>query len=144
MDFAISITAIILSIIGLLVSITTFFLTYRHSIILSIENKLTSKAIICNSYIFKETQGHPLNTQEVSAVITTILLCKDQLQLSYKNYPILLLFCNQSNFVLYFKSELHSSILELIKNQIPNEVSDINLKPIIQKQQLACRKFLLI
>ncbi len=140
-----SLTAITISIIGALISLSSCrisYLSYKQVIISRITNQLSKVAQECNKFIDLKTQGHPTNTQEVSAVVSTIINGKSQLELNYKIHKLLLMGYDQENFIALFNSELHTSIRELIKNKLPDGVNDMNLRDIIKKQQIVCREFL--
>jgi hypothetical protein len=138
-------TSTVISICAALIALFSLYQSYlsqKLTVISNIENQLTLKAQDCNKYIIPDTQGHPLNTQNVSAVVTAILYAKSHLALAYKNHGLLLFTCDEKDFIKFFSLQLHSSIIELVKNKLPDTVDDLSLRPIIENQQLECKKFL--
>ena len=137
--------SIIISLCALLLSVFALYQSYlsqKLTVITNLENQLTLKAQDCNKLINPISLGHPLNTQEVSAVVTAILYSKGHLHLAYKNHGFLLFTCDEKDFIKFFTLQLHCSILELIKNPLPLTVDDLTLRPIIQEQHTVCKKFL--
>jgi hypothetical protein len=137
--------SVIISLCALVISLFSLYQSYlsqKQTVISNLENQLTLKAQDCNKLINPATLGHPSNTQEVSAVLTAILYSREHLALAYKNHGLLLFTCDEKDFIKFFKLQLHSSILELVKNPLPLTVDDYTLKPIIEEQHLKCRKYL--
>jgi hypothetical protein len=134
----ISICAIIISLFALYQS----YLSQKLTVITNLENQLTLKAQDCNKLVDPVTLGHPLNTQEVSAVLTAILYSKGHVALAYKNHESLLFTRDEKYFVKFFTLQLHSSIFELVKNPLPPTVDDLTLRPIILGQHAECKRFL--
>ena len=134
----ISLIAILISIIALIQS----FNSHKAAVILNIENRLAEKAIICNKFIISETQGHTAINAELSAIFTSIIYAKKVLEMFYKNHWLLLITCDQKDFVRFFYLQLHTSIVELVKNPVYISDYDVHTSPIVEKQHLQCRKFL--
>ena len=133
-----SLIALIISVVALIQS----FNSHKVAVILNIENRLADRAAICNKFIIPETQGHTSVNAEMSAIFTAIIYAKRLLEIFYKNHSLLLITCDQKDFVRFFYLQLHTSIIELVKNPLFISDYDIHTSPDIEKQHLLCRKFL--
>jgi hypothetical protein len=133
-----SLTALGLSIFAIFQS----FIAHKSTIISDIKKELSDKAIDCNRFIIPETQSHPNSNDKVSAIVTAIVYAKNQLKIHYKNHKLLLVTYDQKDLIRYFYFQLHSSIIELIKNPLHISDYDPNTSPKIEAQHLESRKFL--
>jgi hypothetical protein len=138
-------TSIILALFATVISIIALiqsFIAYKSTVILGMKKELSDKANVCNKFIIPETQGHTSINQEISVIVTQIIYAKDQLKMCYKNHGLLLISYDQKDFIRFFYLQLHTSIIELIKNDLQISNYDSATSPEIEKQHLRCRKFL--
>ena len=132
-----SLIAIFISVIALLQS----FAAHESTITVEIKKELDDKAKECNKFIIPDTQGHTNINQEVSAIVTAILQAKELLKMQYKDHWLLLATYKKKRFAKYFCLQLHSSIIELIKNPLHISNYDPATSPVVEKQHAECREF---
>ena len=132
-----------ISIIALTATLFISYYTLRLQVVSAIQEKLTNKAKECNRYINESDQRFPLETQNVSAIVSLIICAGHILTHQFATYRFLLLCRKQQEFKDLFYLELHSSISEHIhRNQIELIPDDATLRPIIKNQLQACHDFL--
>jgi len=132
-----SIAAVIISILALYLS----YLSHKSIVNTNIENQLTIKAQECNKYVNPLTLGPPDKTEHISAVLTNIIYSKKILKMFYKNHGLSLFSCDEYDFIRFLYFQLHTSNIELVKNELPANI-DNNLRHIIELQHRECFIFL--
>ncbi|HVS94182.1 MAG TPA: hypothetical protein VHE59_19230 [Mucilaginibacter sp.] len=135
-----SATAIVISLLALWQSI----LSNTNSIIANLQKLLSDKAKDCNLNIDPVTKFAPSINAEVSEIFTNIIYAKRLLEFFYTNHPKLLSRYDEDNFRRFFFLQLHTSIIELVKNPLTITDYNPNTTPDIEDQQIACRNFLKI
>lgn len=135
--------AIGISIVALTTTLFISFYTLRLQVVSAIQEKLTNKAKECNKYISEGTQRFPLETANVSAIVSIIISASHILTHQFSTYKFLLICLNQQKFKDLFYLELHTSISEHVhRNQIELIPDDPTLRPIIKHQLQFCHDFL--
>ena len=134
----IAIGAFLISILSLRQS----YLSRKSSLLNEIRNELSEVAENCNKFIDRETLGHTTVNQEVSEIVTSILYARDHLREFYKKHWIWLLDSSSMDMTRYLYRHLHTSNIELIKNELFISNFDPHTSPKIIKQHSQCRKFL--
>lgn len=117
-DTILIITAIIIFIVG--------YYTLRTQVVIALQNQLFLKAADCNKFIDSVSQGIDGNTQNISAIVSSILFGKELITNYFKVYWFLLLFVNKQLIIEdYFYLQLHTSVIEILKlDKLPAKVTD--------------------
>lgn len=134
----------IIAICALIVSVIALFVGYinlRTSVVSMIENQLSNKAKECNKYIEEKTQAIKQETHYISAILTSIIFAATLLDLYYKSYRFILLRIGKKSCLDRFYLELHTSVIEFVKNNLPNNL-DPSLINTIKRQHEKCKLIL--
>lgn len=131
---------------GILISTFAFYvsiLVYKSTVITNIQNILTEKAKVCNEQITHESHKAPETFAAISVVLTNIIYAKRLLEMFRKDNKYILFLFNVSNehFVKFFYLQLHTSNVELVKNdlQFPSDTGNLSK---LQDQHEICKAFL--
>ena len=136
--------SLFLSIVSAIIAVLGFyagFLTRKANLITYIENQLIIRAKECNQYIIQGTLQPPVKTEDVSAVLTNIIYSKRIIDLNYKHHKLLLSKYDGDEFILFFYLQVHTSIIELVKCDLPSGIDPFLIAD-IASQHLACQGFL--
>ncbi|WP_291122934.1 hypothetical protein [Flavobacterium sp. UBA6046] len=135
--------AIVISVSAVGIALYVGYYTISLQVVTAIQDKLTNKAKECNRFINPIDQRFPLQTQDVSAVVSSILYAKHILDLQFQTYKTFLRYHEKQEFIDLFYLELHTSISEYThRNQIELIPDNATLRPIINQQLNECHDLL--
>ncbi|MGZ3756645.1 MAG: hypothetical protein ACXVAY_14500 [Mucilaginibacter sp.] len=136
--------SLILTGTGILISALAFYVSYlvhKSTVITNIQNVLTEKAKECNRQIIEVSHKAPETFAAISVVLTNIIYANRLLEMFRKDHKYLLFNTSNDHFVKFFYLQLHTSNVELVKNdlQFPPDTGNLN---ILQAQHQECKAFL--
>ena len=134
----VSIGAVLISFLSLRLS----YLSRKSSLLAEMRKELSDIADNCNKFINPQTLGHTAINQEISEIVTSILYARDHLKDFYKKHWIWYLDSSSMDMIRYLYRRLHTSNIELIKNDLYISNFDPYTSPQIIDQHAQCKKFL--
>jgi len=115
------------------------YLAHRSTVILNIENQLTARAVVCNQYLEEKTYIASKRNGDVSVVVTNIIYAYKLIVHFYESHGFILRNYDRARFIDFFYMQLHTSIIELIKNPLEIIDPDGVTTPEIIKQHALCQ-----
>jgi len=129
--------------LALVVAVLVGYHTIQLQIVAAIQSQLTNKAKEANKYIVEKDQRFPMETHNVSAIVSSILHAGYILDLQFSTYKFFLIKRKKQQFIDLFYLELHTSVGEYIqRNQLELVLNDTTLASIIKEQLNDCHNFL--